>query len=709
MNRYLLTGSVIVVFMPALLAASDNSAGVDYFEQHIRPVLVEHCYECHSQKTADAPRGGLRLDSSEAIEQGGDSGSVVVPGDADASLLIKALKYEQDDLQMPPDGKLDDATIAHFVHWVTIGAPDPRRPAEASERSGSRPEIAKGGGEPSHWAFQPPQETPLPRVRQQDWPINAVDSFLLDKLEQSQLAPSEMADDRTLARRLYYDLIGLPADYEQIVSFQLDASPDKYERLVDRLLVSPKFGERWGRYWLDIARFADTKGYVFTKKREYPDAFKYRDWVIRSFNGDLPYDRFVVAQLAADQIGESANDPDELAAMGYLTLGRRFLNNRHDIIDDRIDVTTRGFLGLTVTCARCHDHKYDPIPTEDYYSLYGVFASSREPGDSPSPLRLVDRDHPEDAYVLIRGNPDRRGAKVPRRFLKVISKEPRVPFSRGSGRLELAQHIADPANPLTSRVFVNRVWGHLFGRHLVETPSDFGLRSEHPVHQELLDHLAVDFVRHDWSLKWLVRELVTSRVYQQSSANRPECAAVDPENNLYWRMLPRRLDFEALRDSLLIVCGQLDDSQIGGPSVQIASKAISHRRSAYSFIDRQNFPSLFRAFDVAIPDQHSPKRFETTVPQQALFLLNHPTMLEMADRATRLIVPDDSSRHDIAAGVTKTYRQILNRDPTPDELDLGIAFLAESGDGQPDTDVPTSSWARYAQVLMVSNEFVFVD
>lgn len=326
--------------------------------------------------------------------------------------------------------------------------------------------------------------------------------MVLARLEKADLAPSSVTDRYTLARRLYFDLIGLPPTIDQIRTFIADKDPQAYTRLVNQLLDSEQFGERWARHWLDVARFGDTKGYVFTADRNYPNAYKYRDWVINAINDDMPYDRFLKLQLAADLIIPK-DERTSLAALGFLTLGRRFINNKHDIIDDRIDVVFRGTMGLTVGCARCHDHKYDPLSTADYYAMYGIFQSSREQQDDDLPLRLVDRNRPANSPVFLRGNPLNHGDVVPRRYLSFFAGKQAKPFSQGSGRLELAEAIVDRNNPLTARVFVNRVWGHLFGAGLVRTPSDFGLRSEPPTHQDVLDHLAGSFMQDGWSVKRL--------------------------------------------------------------------------------------------------------------------------------------------------------------------------------------------------------------
>ena len=626
-RSWLLGGGVLAMVLLAsapreLVAERDDAAVVqpslqqlEFFETQIRPVLVERCYRCHSSAAATL-QGNLRLDTAEAMRRGGDSGPVIVPGDPAQSLMIQSLRYES--YQMPPDAKLPDEVVAHFVHWVEMGAPDPRH----GGANGPRQRLA---GDTPHWAFQPPILVDPPSVRDSVWPRNEIDRFVLARLEQDGLSPSPPADGRTLLRRLSYDLIGLPPSAAE--SAILDsADPDAASRAaVDRLLQSRHYGQRWGRHWLDVARYADTKGYVFQEDRNYPKAYTYRDWVIQAFNADMPYDRFIVAQLAADRL----DDPSAKPATGFLTLGRRFINNRHDIIDDRIDVATRGLMGLTVSCARCHDHKYDPITIADYYALYGVLGSSHESKDDAAPLLLLDSDKPYDPVIFLRGNPANRGEAVPRRFIACLSQGQPKPFQQGSGRLEMARAIASPDNPLTARVWVNRVWLQLFGQGLVTTPSDLGTRSDPPSHSQLLDWLACRFMQEGWSTKWLIRRIVLSHVYQQASDDRPACRRIDPENRLLWRANRRRLDLEGLRDSLLVAAGRLDPT-MGGPSVELTTQPFTTRRTVYGFIERQNLPGLFRTFDFAGPDTHSPKRPYTTVPQQALFLMNSPFALEQA-------------------------------------------------------------------------------
>ena len=502
---------------------------------------------------------------------------------------------------------------------------------------------------------------------------------------------------------MYYDLIGLPPSADELSAFAATGDESAYGNAVDQLLASKHFGERWARHWLDISRYSDTKGYVFQEDRNYPHAYTYRDWVIGAMNDDLPYDRFLMAQLAADQLPE----PPAAPAMGFLTLGRRFINNKHDIIDDRIDVVTRGLMGLTVTCARCHDHKYDPITMADYYGLYGVFDSSREPGDASAPLLLVDEDQPREPVIFVRGSSSNRGPQVPRRFLACLSPDDPLPFQKGSGRLEMAQAIASPQNPLTARVWVNRVWAHLFGSGLVTTTSDFGTRSDPPSHPELLDWLACRFIEQGWSTKWLIREIVVSRVYQQASTDRPDGAERDPENRLLWRANRRRMDLESMRDSLLVAAGRLDKT-MGGASVQLTEPPFAPRRSVYGFIERQNLPNFFRTFDFAGPDTHAPSRPYTTVPQQALFLMNSPFALE---QAACLASRDVSAETTDDQRITALFRFALGREPSSEERAMCQTYIGSNAeDADRDSPpAPLTRWERLAHVLLMSNEFLFVD
>jgi hypothetical protein len=765
-----------------------------------------------------------------------------------------------------------------------------------------------------------------------------IDAFLLQRLESKGLSFSPPASKRALLRRVYYDLIGLPPTFEEVQAFERDHSRKALEKVVDRLLASPRYGERWGRHWLDVARYADTKDLVlvYGKDALRPYAYTYRDYVIRAFNEDLPFNQFIQDQLAADLL-EPAVPRWRLAALGFLTLGRMFDNNPHDQIDDQIDTTTRGFLALTVACARCHDHKYDALTQKDYYALYGVFASTVRPynlplledptnvpggaefekqlakatleleqhmdaefakltenfrqrigdylvraattrpdlwettqfglslipedfrpglvqrtrrllekrvntedrifgpwaqlmprfdgegGDSvkpgpdvqpslsaqsitnaaryhplvmealskasltnkasvagaygrllrdiyeeskkpvadspagglssdqrellelvtspaspiwfprrdtpdhmsraekdrygsleasldklaahatnPPPARamvLADLAEPYEPRIFRRGNPSRPGEQVPRAFVQVLSagNDPQ-PFAHGSGRLDLARQIACPTNPLTARVFVNRVWLYHFGEPLVPSTTDFGVRTDPPVHRELLDWLASDFIKSGWSIKHLHHVILLSAAYQQS-ATAP--SPLDPENKLLSHYARRRLDFEATRDSLLFVSGQLD-AAMGGRPVDISGASLNRRRAIYGLVDRQNLPAVFRTFDFPIPDQCNERRSQTSVPQQALFNLNSPFVMEQAKALSNLplVVSGTAWKPRVVA----LYRRILGRSPNSRELQLANDFIVNGT-----LDSAQNPIELLSHVLLMSNEFVFLD
>lgn len=647
--------SLRILSSPATIRADDAE---HFFESRIRPVLIQKCFKCHgSEKTS----GGLRVDSLEALLKGGETRAAIVPGKPEDSLLIQAIT-RTGDYEMPPDETLPAQTVDDFRQWIRNGAVWPKTGPGVTDTAFSAQR---------HWAFLPIESPAVPAIRHTEHSRNAIDRFILHKLEAAGLEPSPDADRSTLIRRVMLDLTGLPPTFQEVQDFLADTAPDAYEQLVERCLASPRYGERWGRHWLDLARYADTKGYVFQEERKYPFAYTYRDWVIRSLNADLPYDEFLIRQMAADWRVNEGLDQSELAAMGFLTLGRRFLNNTHDIIDDRIDVVTRGTMGLTVSCARCHDHKYDPVPQADYYSLYGVFASSHEPKvDGAMPL--AENDQPHNPVVFLRGAAGNRGPAVPRQFLEVVAGPDRKPFAKGSGRLELAQAIASPQNPLTARVIVNRIWLQHFHSPLVRTPSDFGLRCDPPTHPELLNWLAARLIETGWSLKSLHRDILLSATYRQSSHDEARQQAVDPENRLLWRMNRGRLELEPMRDAILTVAGGLDP-QMNGPAVDLTAAPATRRRSIYGFIDRQNLPALFRTFDFAGPDAHSPGRFQTTVPQQTLYLRNSPFLIDEARRLSRSLKGQEPD-----ARIQELFQRVLSRNPDRSEMDLARAFLNSS-------------------------------
>ena len=731
-----------------------------FFETKVRPVLAANCYGCHGQTASSA---GLRLDSAAAMAKGSENGRILEPGNPNKSILIRVIKHEGP-IKMPMGKKLKPQEIADLVDWVRAGAPWPKESEVAPNKLSAK-------DRPPLWSLQPIRRPTVPIVKNQSWVRDPIDAFVLSRIEAKKFSPSVEADRRTILKRLTYDLTGLAPTSAEQASFLSDKSTSAYERVVDRLLASPRYGERWARHWLDVARYADTKGYVFVEDRNYPNAYTFRQWVIQSLNQDLPFDQFLIQQLAADLIQPGSEDRSSLAAMGFLTVGRRFLNSVPDIVDDRIDVTTRGMMGFTVACARCHDHKFDPIPTQDYYSLYAVFDSSQEStvaisdksirvpweayqsevestnrereriireetkrlrgdqnvsgevkktlqalregdlamggalntllksfgatqrdevrrleaklkslnGNAPArpefAMAMQEKPNPGDGVVFKRGNPGNRGEVAPRRFLAALTPkgQARESWKNGSGRLELARAIASKENPLTARVIVNRVWMHHFGQGIVRTPSDFGYQGEPPTHPELLDYLAARFMQEGWSLKKLHKWIVMSATYRQSSDASQSVLKSDPENRLFARMNRRRLDLEQMRDSVLQVAGKLDLSAIGGKSVDLWNRPFSNRRSVYGFIERQNLPGLFRTFDFASPDSTNAKRYLTTVPQQALFMMNSPFAIEHSALVASTL-PTLTKDEQVKA----LFQRVLLRNPTPTELANCSKFVSQA-------------------------------
>jgi hypothetical protein len=572
------------------------------------------------------------------------------------------------------------------------------------------------------WSFQKPSAPNRPEVNDKRWPRQELDYFVLAKLEAKRLTPADDAEKRTLIRRATFDLTGLPPTPEEVSAFLKDKRRDAYERLVERLLASPRFGEKMASLWLPLARYAEDQAHQVGSDTKffYPNAYKYRDWIIAAFNRDLPYDEFIRLQLAADKLA-STND---LAALGFIGLGPKYYNRGRlevmaDEWEDRVDTVTRTFLGLTVACARCHDHKFDPITREDYYGLAGVFASTKmvnkAPGGAapkednsekdtkvkvdPAIMHLVEDDaDPHDLNVFIRGNVQRKGNIAPRQFIRVLATEKSVAFTNGSGRVELAAAIASPANPLTARVMVNRVWGMFFGKGIVDTPSNFGHSGQPPSDQILLDFLATHFIERGWSVKTLAREIVLSSTYRQEARFDAKNAAVDSANESFWRMNRRRLSIEQWRDSLLFVSGELDLS--GGPSLELDATN-NFRRTVHARVSRLQLNGTLMQFDYPDANVHAEKRAATTTAMQKLFALNSPFMIDRAKALAKRVTanPKRSDR----ARVEQTYAWLFAREPEREEMKLALDFLRE-----PESTGMTR-WEQYAQMLLASNEMLYVD
>jgi mono/diheme cytochrome c family protein len=721
-------GACLGLLAPGFVRADDArpaAAQVEFFEKAVRPVLSQ-CFSCHGPQKQKA---GLRLDSRAAMLAGGDSGPAVVPGKPNESLFIKAIRYH-DEPRMPPKGKLTADQVAALTTWVEQGAvwPDaatPVRPATTTHTFQISPKDR------AFWSFQPVADPPLPTVRDTAWPQTALDYFVEAAREVNGLHSAGPADKRTLIRRATFDLIGLPPTPGEIEAFLNDHRPDAFARVVDRLLASPHYGERWARHWLDVARYGEDQAHTF-QARLYPNGYRYRDWLIRAFNEDMPYDRFVKEQIAAD-LREGPNQPERLAALGFFALGPVYYGDpkRLDQMDDRVDTLARGFLGLTVACARCHDHKFDPISQKDYYALAGIFLSTdyaeiplvppevveeakrnqtaeekkkKVPPKYPFVHALKEGPNPVTLRVHLRGNSETLGEEAPHRFLAILGGESK-PFTQGSGRRELAEVVASKDNPLFARVMVNRIWQHHFGKGLVTTPSNFGALGERPTHPELLDRLTTHFIRCGWSVKALHREIMLSATYQQSSRYDPNDYERDPDNKWLWRMGRRRLEVEAWRDALLTVTGRLDQT-VGGPSGDLATPN-NRRRTLYAAVSRHELNPLLRLFDFPDPNITSSDRTVTTVPLQQLFVLNSEFMVLAAKALVARLT--EGSDCDDATRIRRTFPLLYGRPVTERELELGLAFLTATDSPGAGDKPALTRWEQYAQVLLSANEFLYVD
>jgi hypothetical protein len=718
--------------IPALVAlaiVASSPADEAFFESKVRPVLAGSCVRCHGPRKAS---GGLRLDSREHLARGGTSGPALDPDAPGESLLLEAVGRSGDATPMPPDKPLAPEAVADLRRWINAGAPWPETAAPIS------------GGR--HWAFEPIRDVAPSTVPGAAHPI---DAFLAADQRRKGLVPVAPADKRTLIRRATFDLTGLPPTPEEVEAFLADPSPRAFDAVADRLLASPEYGVKWGRMWLDVARYADTAGE--TADFPVPDAWRYRNYVIDAFNADKPFDQFLREQIAGDIFARDL-PPDApptrfvelVTATGYLAISRRFgfdiSKDQNLTIDDTLDTIGRGVLGLTIACARCHDHKYDPITANDYYALYGIFDSTRYPhpgcekdkiprdnvslGRGPNApagpqAYAVAEGKPHDARVQVKGDPATLGPVVSRRFLEILGGRP-IKSDSESGRRDLADWLADPKNPLTARVIVNRVWQGHFGHGLVRTPDNFGIRGEPPDHPELLDWLAARFVARGWSLKGLHRTILLSEAYRRSSTGGAEGERLDLENRTLWRFEARRLTAEEIRDAMLAVAGDLDPTPGGahpfpepktwGFTQHAPFTAVyeTNRRSAYLMVQRIKRHPFLALFDGPDPNSCTGRRDSTTVPTQALFFLNDPFVHARAEALARrlLALPDDNAR------LERACLLLYGRPPRGREPVLARSFLdsyAAGSDGKAAGDRARTAWAAWIRVMFSSNEFISIN
>ncbi len=814
-----------------LLAADITPEQTAFFEKNIRPVLADACYKCHSAKDQKR-KGGLTLDTKDATLRGGESRKPgIVAGKPMASSIYVAMTWEDDDMQMPPKQKLPDDVVANFKKWIEMGAPDPRESAPIAEAPKSKIDVKEGR---KFWAFQKPVKAAAPATKDSTWARDDIDRHVLAGLEAKGLKPVADADRRTLIRRIAFDLTGLPPTPDEINAFLSDTSPNAVKNVIEMYLDSPRFGERWGRHWLDVARYAESSG----KETNilYPHAWRYRDYVIESFNKDKPYDQFVKEQIAGDLL--KYQDPrqqgEQIVATGFLAIGAKSHNQRDpkqfrmDLVDEQIDAVSQAMLGLTIACARCHDHKFDPVAQRDYYALAGIFLSTdtlygthrqlqnnhpsdlielgddagltkslakitpgevatlkkraeeaqqaqreslamvaelrRKGGkndpaadfqrirqaqdrasqasgdeklfrDDGTPRTLVmgtfDKRSPVNSPIMLRGDPNQETTTVVARGLVEVLCSEGEPLSigEGSGRLDLAWWIASKDNPLTARVMANRIWLHLFGEGIVQTPDNFGTKGMAPTNQALLDHLAVRFVENGWSIKRMIKEIMLTRTYQLSSQNNEANYAVDPDNHLHWRMSKRRLDAEAIRDSMLAVAGTLNLYPVDGSPVARAGdgrqglialftevlNSNNNYRSVYLPIIRDQIPEALSLFDFPDASLVNGQRDSTNVPSQGLYLMNNPQSLALADAFARRIgamevkAPQDR--------FVKAWELAYGRSPSPDEGQAARTFfqrftdqyLKGKGSEQARKEAQSMALSAFCQSLFGSAEFRYLN
>jgi len=813
--------------------AKPSPEQIQFFESQVRPILETACFKCHGGEAKI--KGGLRLTTRAAILSGGDTGPAISIDQPAKSLLLKAISYKDEDLQMPPKEQLPKEKIATLTKWVEMGAPWPAGEATVATGTGSAP--APNPHSPpkvtpetmKFWSYQPVKRPPVPQVKEQTWVKDPIDNFILQKLEAAGLAHAAPASKTALIRRAYYDLTGLPPKPQEVEAFLNDQSPDAYENVIDRLLASPQYGEKWGRHWLDVVRFAETNS--FERDGVKPNAWKYRDYVINAFNNDKPYDQFVREQIAGDELPNAT--PESIIATGFYRLGAwddepsDKLQARYDELDDIVTTVGQGFLGMTMNCCRCHDHKIDPIPQKDYYSLVAFFInitpyangrniqtdlvpdaqrkaheqeveslarrkqdlrqriaafeepvlktlSESEKADLDKPRQratllepkilaatnadelrhykelrtqlkeLEDRkesDYPQalsvketgptpaKSFVMKRGNANTPGEAVQPAFPEVLN-PPKVvlpPAKKGQRttglRTQLANWLTSEKNPLTARVIVNRLWEHHFGRGIVRSPNDFGFGGDKPTHPELLDYLASELVASGWHLKAIHKLIMLSNAYQMSSAGNETALAKDPQNDLFWRFDMRRLTAEEFRDAILAVTGKLNP-KMGGPGIyptipatilagqsrpgegwDKSSPEEAARRSVYIHVKRSLVVPIIAAFDAADTDFSCPARFTTTQATQSLMLLNSDMMNDEATAFAKRIHKEAGELPE--AQVRFALKVALSREPAPDEVSRGVAFI----DLLKTKHHATSDLAlkQFALLVLNLNEFVYLD
>jgi hypothetical protein len=828
--------AVLVGLNAAAATDPDQKKANAYFDSQVHPLLERHCFKCHGAE--EKLKGGLRLTSREGLMRGGDSGGAMDESDTGKSLLLDMLSYRDDHHQMPPKGKLEESEIAVFREWLRRGAPyNSAREIHGSKITATQANVVSAETK-RYWAFKPVVRPPVPQVAQNDWSRNPIDAYIFSRLVAKGLRPNPAASKAQLIRRAFYDLTGLPPTQAEVVSFQNNPSPAAFEEVIDDLLARPQYGEKWGRHWLDLVRYAESNGYE--RDGWKPQVWRYRDYVIKAFNDDKAYDRFLQEQLAGDELRPFS--AEAMVATGYYRLG--LWDDEpvdphqayYDGLDDILSITGQAMLGLTIGCARCHDHKIDPIPQVDYYSMLSFFGNVRHYGQRSSqtvydhsvrallppkraellreelnkdsatlrklegPLKRIDkiamaqlsggeRDdykyednrisilskyvgqwisqtkfdeyaacfaerkevqgrlnhgvelalvvteagaNAPETHVHVRGNAHALGAPVVPAFLSVTSPpEPGVkpgPDGLTTGRrTALARWIASENNPLTARVFANRIWQHHFGRGIVRTSDNFGRLGEQPTHPELLDWLAAEFVEGGWKIKAMHKKIMLSKTYQMSSGGRGDALAKDPANDLFWRFNLRRLTAEEVRDSAINLTGRLN-LKVGGPSVYTdipdevlatasrphavwgsSSEEDRNRRSVYVAIRRSLNEPVLKTFDMADTDGHCSVRFASVLPTQSLTMLNsrffNDVAIGFAARVRR------EAGQAVERQVSRAFGIAFNRRPSPDELTRGVRFIEdlESSPIPGEKAAGSAPLERFCLLLLNLNEFLFVD